>query len=262
MPVPVIPTLPKRLRILGAEELDALYGRPRFTPEERQEYFTLSPPEKTALEQFHSLTSRLYYVLQLGYFKVCQLFFVFSLHEVGEDVRYLQDHYFSTTPFRAEEISKVTRLKRQRVILALCNYRHCDAAARQQLAIKTRQAARVCAKPVSVFRELWHFLTTQRLVAPGYTVLQELVGQALTAEQQRLITVVRAHLQPSDIAAFQRLLGEAPGLYAMVSYYSVYKLKRLPARTVYLYLLCFVVHRPVVRGQGRSPDSARRCNHA
>ena len=295
MPVPVIPTLPKRLRILGAEELDALYGRPRFTPEERQEYFTLSPPEKTALEQFHSLTSRLYYLLQLGYFKARQLFFVFSLHEVEEDVRYLQDHYFSTTPFHAEEISKVTRLKQQRVILALCNYRHCDAAARQQLAIKARQAARICAKPVYVFRELWHFLTTQRLVAPGYTVLQELIGQALTAEQQRLITVVRAHLQPSDIAAFQRLLEEAPGLYAitqlthdpkdfsaseikreiqrgsqlrplytlatrvvpalqisneslnyyasLVSYYSVYKLKRLPAWTVYLYLLCFVVHR-------------------
>jgi hypothetical protein len=153
----------------------------------------------------------------------------------------------------------------------------------------------VCAKPVYVFRELWHFLTTQRLVAPGYTVLQELIGQALLEEQQRLITVVRAHLQPSDIAAFQHLLEDAPGLYAitqlthdpkdfsvseitreiqrgaqlrplytlatrvvpalqisneslnyyasLVSYDSVYKLKRLPAWTAYIYLLCFVVHR-------------------
>lgn len=295
MPVPAIPTTPKRLRILGAEELDALYGRPRFTPEERQEYFTLSPPEKAALQPFHSLTSRLYYLVQLGDFKARQLFFVFSLHDVEEDARYLQDRYFATAPFRAEEISKVTRLKQQRVILALCNYRHCDAAARQQLATKAQQAARVCAKPIYVFRELWHFLTTQRLVAPGYTVLQELIGQALTAEQQRLITMVRAHLQPSDLTAFQRLLEEAPGLYAitqlmhepkdfsageikreiqrgtqlrplytlatrvvpalqisnesinyyasLVSYYSVYKLKRVPVWTAYLYLLCFVVHR-------------------
>jgi hypothetical protein len=215
MPVPAIPTTPKRLRILGAEELDALYGRPRFTPEERQEYFTLSPPEKAALEPFHSLTSRLYYLLQLGYFKARQLFFVFSLRDVEEDVRYLQDRYFATAHFRAEEISKVTRLKQQRVILTLCNYRHCDAAARHQLAVKAQQAARVCAKPVYIFRELWHFLTTQRLVAPGYTVLQELIGQALTAEQQRLITVVRTHLEPADITAFQRLLEEAPGLYAI-----------------------------------------------
>jgi hypothetical protein len=127
---------PKRLRILGAEELDALYGRPRFTPEERQEYFTLSLPEKAALEPFHSLMSRLYYLLQLGYFKARQLFFVFSLRDVEEDVHYLQDRYFATAHFRAEEISKVTRLKQQRVILTLCNYRHCDAAARQQLAVK------------------------------------------------------------------------------------------------------------------------------
>ena len=40
----------KRLRILGAEEIDALNGEPRFTPEERQEHFTLSPPERAALE--------------------------------------------------------------------------------------------------------------------------------------------------------------------------------------------------------------------
>ena len=66
-----------------------------------------------------------------------------------------------------------------------------------------------------VFRELWHYLATQRIVAPGYTVLQELIGQALTAEQQRLITVVRTHLEPMDIPAFQRLLEEAPGLYAI-----------------------------------------------
>jgi hypothetical protein len=53
MPVQAISTTPKRLRILEDEEIDALYGRPRFTPEERQEYFAFSPPEHAAIEQFH-----------------------------------------------------------------------------------------------------------------------------------------------------------------------------------------------------------------
>jgi hypothetical protein len=48
----------KRLVILGHEEMDALYGRPRFTQEERDEYFTLSAQEKAALGQLHSLKSR------------------------------------------------------------------------------------------------------------------------------------------------------------------------------------------------------------
>jgi hypothetical protein len=47
-------------------------------------------------------------------------------------------------------------------------------------------------------------------------VLQELIGHALTAESQRLSTIVRTHLQPMDIAAFQRLLDDTPGLYALV----------------------------------------------
>jgi hypothetical protein len=215
MPVQAIPTTPKRLRILGDEEIDALYGRPRFTPDERPEYFAFSPPDLAALEQFRSHPSRLYAMLQLGYFKARQQFFVFSLPEVAEDIRSLQERYFAPARFQAVEVSKVTRLKQQHVILGLCHYRYCDAAARKHLAAKAQQAARVCAKPVYIFRELWHLLATHRLVAPGYTVLQELIGQALTAEQQRLSTVVRAHLQPADRAALQRLLDDAPGLYAL-----------------------------------------------
>jgi hypothetical protein len=70
MPVQAIPTASKRLRILGDEEIDALYGRPRFTPDERQEYFAFSPPELTALAQFHSHPSRLYAMLQLSWLRV------------------------------------------------------------------------------------------------------------------------------------------------------------------------------------------------
>ncbi len=35
----------KRLKILGDDEIDVLYGRPRFTYEERVQYFSLSLSE-------------------------------------------------------------------------------------------------------------------------------------------------------------------------------------------------------------------------
>src|SRR5262249_61723240 len=57
---------------LGDEEIDALYGRPRFTPDERQEYFAFAPAELAALGQFRSHPSGLYSLLQLGYFKARQ----------------------------------------------------------------------------------------------------------------------------------------------------------------------------------------------
>ena len=117
----------KRLRILGEEEIEALYGRPHFTAEDRLEYFSLSPTETAALEPLHSVKSRVCFILQLGYFKARHLFFTFSLQEVEADTQYLRAQYFSDSPLTDLEITKVTRLKQQRLILSLCGYRSCGA---------------------------------------------------------------------------------------------------------------------------------------
>ena len=63
---------PRRLQILGEEEIASIYERPHFTYEERLLYFSLTAPEKQALEQFHTFSSRIFYILQLGYFKARQ----------------------------------------------------------------------------------------------------------------------------------------------------------------------------------------------
>ncbi len=79
----------KRLQILDADELEALYGRPHFTLEERLQYFTLTPPEHDARALLRSVPSQLYFMLQLAYFKAKQLFFSFTFAEVADDVREL-----------------------------------------------------------------------------------------------------------------------------------------------------------------------------
>jgi TnpA family transposase len=295
MPVQILPTSPRRLGILGEEEIDALYGLPHFTDEERREYLSLAPPEKAALEQFHSLKSRISFLLQLGYFKSHHLFFVFTLADVTEDVRYIQEQYFPHISLTNLDIAKMTRQKQQEVILDLFRYRSCDATHRRALTAKARQAATISAKPIYVFRELLHYLKEHHLVAPGYSVMQDLVGQALTYEQDRLATIVSEALTQQERALLDNLLEDTPGLseitqlrreprdfsakqikrerqrgeqlrplyqlaqrvlprlaisnesikyYAsLVGYYSVYKLKRFPVATTYIYLLCFVSHR-------------------
>src|SRR5215510_8198531 len=106
-------TTQKRLRILGDDEIQALYGRPRFTDDERLEYFALSPTEKATLEQLHSMKSRIYFILQLGYFKSHHLFFVFDMPDVEEDARYVQTRYFPDGQLDDLAITKVTRLRQQ-----------------------------------------------------------------------------------------------------------------------------------------------------
>ncbi len=203
----------QRLQILGDDEIDALYGRPDFTHEERVEYFAISPNEKVVMEQLHSIKSHIFFILQLGYFKACHRFFVFSLYEVEEDAKYIQAQYFPNFLLADFDITKVTRLRQRQLILDLFNYRTCDAKERQKLAEKARFAARVCSKPIYVFRELMNTLTEQRIVVPGYSSMQTIVGNALTYEQNRLIAIVGDQLDDTDKTALETLLDDSPGLY-------------------------------------------------
>src|SRR5215510_7026562 len=213
MPTQTTNTTHKRLRILGDDENEALYGRPHFTDDERLEYFALSATERAILEHCHTTTSRLCCILQLGYFKARQRFFVFELHEVMEDARYIQAQYFPGFPCTDFAITKVTRLRQQRFILDLYHYRLCGAQERQHLATKAQQAARVDSKPVYIFRELLHYLATHRIVSPAYSVMQDTVGKALTAEQNRLTALLHQYLGPAETHALKILLEDAPGLY-------------------------------------------------
>ena len=71
-------TTQKRLSILGEDEIETLFGRPRFTHEERIQYFSLSQLEKDLLQGLRSVKSQAYFVLQLGYFKAKHLFFILA----------------------------------------------------------------------------------------------------------------------------------------------------------------------------------------
>jgi len=67
MDVQTLDTTQRRLKILTADDLDALCGQPTFTPEERLYDFALSPPEQEALQEFRAVKAQVSFILQLGY---------------------------------------------------------------------------------------------------------------------------------------------------------------------------------------------------
>ena len=215
----------KRLYIVEPEELEALYARPRFTPDERHLYFTLTSAERSALLAFRSLPSQLAFILQLGYFKAKQLFFPLTFTDVPDDVdSILAQNFPQTSPADMVPPSKPTILKQRTAILDLFQYRLCQADERYRLTLHARQAAQLSSKPIYIFRELLLLLSEQRLVLPGYTVMQELIGKAISFEQQRLITILQATLTPEDSVALDRLLADDGA-----GSYPITQLKREPA---------------------------------
>src|SRR5260221_1117935 len=95
---PVVAARQKRLRILDEDELEALYGQPRFTPEERAHYFSFSSAEHEKLQEFRSIKSQAAFMLQLGYFKARHLFFLFGLQEVIAYLQYILMPYCPDRP--------------------------------------------------------------------------------------------------------------------------------------------------------------------
>ena len=79
----------KRLHLLDATEIAALYDRPQFTDEEQAYYFTLTPTEIAHLQTFTDGAVQAMFVLQLGYFKAKQRFFSLDLAEVRADLIFI-----------------------------------------------------------------------------------------------------------------------------------------------------------------------------
>lgn len=87
----------KHIQLLSGTEVEELYARPEFNAHEQRLYFTLMQSERATLAQFSNTKTRIYFILQLGYFKAKQQFFNFSLDDVSHDARFIVNTYYSDT---------------------------------------------------------------------------------------------------------------------------------------------------------------------
>jgi hypothetical protein len=208
----------KRLKILTQNEIDNMYSRPSFNDDERLLYFSLLPKEEEVLNSLRAIKTKAVFILQLGYFKAKQLFFNFSLAdiEVKEDLKYILNRYFGNIElFNNSQINKNTWSKHQNIILELSNYHTCTKAIRSQIEVKATSLAVLSSKPIYVFREIINYLEEQKVVVPGYSSLQKLIGKVLTNERERLCNVLQEYLTQDSISQLNRLLENSSGLYVI-----------------------------------------------
>ncbi len=206
----------RRLAILTAQEIEELYGLPRFTEDDRQLYFDLSPKERAAVEAVQTADAAVHLTLQLGYFKANRRFFVYTREAVRSDLEHIRRRYFPQLYLGAITVlSKPTRLAQQQVILDLFDYRLCDAAAKAALEQQAQRTAMLLTQPVFLLRAALQYLTNHRLVAPGYTYLQEMVGRVVAGERRRITQLLAGALTPTIVEHLDALLQAEEGMYAI-----------------------------------------------
>jgi hypothetical protein len=173
-------------------------------------YFQLSIEEQKFLQKYRTPLTRVYFILQLAYFKLKQQFFVFNLNEVVEDVKYLQQVYFEEEDLPLKGIiSKPIRLDQQQVILELMKYRIVDKNIRKQLFERACQLATISASPVLIFRDLLNWVEQKRIILPKYTIMQrDIISKALTLERQRLEALITQLLTQEHAIQIDYLITE------------------------------------------------------
>jgi TnpA family transposase len=206
-----------RLSLLTGKEIDELYGVPHFTETDRHHYFTLSAPEHAAVEA-HTPAVAVHLTLQLGYFKAKWQLFSYEPDAVADDLRYILTRYFpGKTLADIQPPSRPTRLALQQTVLKLFDYHLCDNTAKDELERKTQRNARLSTQPLYLLREALHHLTTQRLVAPPYTFLQDMIGRVVTRERTRITHLLGQALTPTVATQLDALLEADEHVYRITA---------------------------------------------
>lgn len=197
----------KRLTILSAAEKLALYGLPQFDDFQRVEFFALTEGERSFALGRKSLLAQMYCLLQMGYFNAKQAFFQFTLDDVPpEDVKFLLLRYFPGQALNNAPLPISEYYVQRKRIAELHGFRTWLDTDLPTLRDKARLLARTDVTPTFLLAELMVFLIGQRIVRPGYTTLQTIIGDALTDERARLEQLVEDALTQATRETLQQLL--------------------------------------------------------
>ena len=197
----------KRLTVLSEAERLALYGLPDFDDFQRAEFFALSAAERALVDRRKGLAEQVWCLLQIGYFKAKQAFFGFSWPDVPPcDIAFLMERYFPGSALTPQPIRTNEHYAQRREIAGLFGYRLWAETDRAAVVGKAGLLAKRDVAATFILTELLTFLATRRIVRPGYTTLQGIISEVLTAERRRLEHLVEDGLDEEARAALRGLL--------------------------------------------------------
>lgn len=196
----------ERLAVLSDAEQFALYGLPDFDDRQRWDYLALSEQELALASGRPGLHAQAYCCLQIGYFKAKHAFFSFTRGDAEEDLAFVLTRYFNGQDFEPCTITKHEHYTQRTTISELFGYRLWSANCLPQLAQQAGQIVPRDVTPGFIVAELVAYLNEHKIVRPGYTTLQTLISEALSAERERLGGLLAGVLDETAKEALAQLL--------------------------------------------------------
>ncbi len=147
--------------------------------------------ERTLIDGYADMNTRIYFILQLAYFKAKQQFFKFDFENVMDDVQYVITRYYNNTKQKlSSSLSRYYIQNQKQKILNLFNYKDWSSEYKSQTKSHTCELLRYHPKSQNVLRELLQYLEHQKIVIPSYRIFQDIFTAAVSAEEKRLNTLL------------------------------------------------------------------------
>ena len=201
-----MPAKSERLTILSEGEQFALYGLPDFDDRQRLHYFSFSEPELALASRRPGLHAQVYCALQIGYFKAKHAFFRFTWDEAETDRAFVLTRHFNDRAFEPTAITQHEHYTQRALIAEWFGHRLWSAELLPPLAQQATQIVRRDVTPGFIVAELLAWLSEHKIVRPGYTTLQTLISEALSAERRRLGGLLAEGLDKTAKEALAQLL--------------------------------------------------------
>jgi len=183
-----------RASVLTPEEVEDIYSIPNFSDADREIHFALNEKEADLVQSRRGAVG-LFLILMIGYFKAKRQFFDLSSDAASDDMQFVRTRYFPELKGRLATIpSRPTLMTLQDHFLELYGFRRwhptLSSAALESLALSAARST----QPRYLARELLQHFERHSIVTPPYSGLQDLIGEAVSRERNRLTALLKTSL--------------------------------------------------------------------
>jgi Tn3 transposase DDE domain/Domain of unknown function (DUF4158) len=207
----------QRLRLLTIDEVDKLYACPQFSDAERRHYFTLPLDVLNSLKiaelNGKYTSTKLYFILQYGYFRVKHQFFNINYSSIKDDTAFIMDHFMPNDMMPIELPTRKIQARTKTQILQLMQFSNDIAETDKSILEKASVLVRKTQDPLEIFEEVIKVLEGKKMVLPSYSRLQDMIGAVLKNEDRRIINMVKEHLPQDAHEALENLFKSDEAFY-------------------------------------------------
>ena len=150
-------------------------------------FFSLSDSDHLLIAKYRTTKLKIYFILQLGYFRANHKFYNFKLANVPNEVAYLATKYFDNSVMTIiDSPYRVIIKSQQEVILKLYNYTDWSNALIPKIMAHLAELIRYYSKVEIALSELLKYFESERIVVPSYRILQDIFTKVLSNHEAQL----------------------------------------------------------------------------